>query len=154
MAASTQHPPALPAPPRKQTAERLCSGHRCWRTPTSEKEGGRAEGYLVCPGLGALARRVRGPRPWPGWSRGASGRERVPARMKHAMLSSPGGRCAMPLYRGKHRGSGRWNDSPVIHSQLSKSCCSDCTVISPPATPRAQPLHSEDAQKRTASIFF
>lgn len=41
----------------------------------------------------------------------------------------------MPPAEGSTEAQGGGDDSPVIHSQLGKSCCSDCTVISPPATP-------------------
>lgn len=43
---------------------------------------------------------------------------------------------------------------PVIHSQLGKSCCSDCTVISPPATPRAQTITLRGCSEKNALNFL
>ena len=64
----------LPAPPRKQSAERPCFAHGCWRTPTPEKgEGGGRGATLSALGWGLWPDTCQRPQTVAWLDRGASG---------------------------------------------------------------------------------
>lgn len=149
--ASTHHPPTTPSPSQESEREScvLVTGAG---GPHTRKGGKRGQGgYLVCPGLGALARHMsEAPDPGlVGWGDQWGGR--VPARMKHSTLSSPGGGCTKPPFTDA-QGGGMTHQSSTVNQ---------ASLVAPTAQSShhlpclgAQPLTLRGCSEKNTSTFF